>query len=495
MNYSVSLKSLYGCIIALVLCMGTAPCPARGEALPDLILARVPADGAARSDGGGVVPPWSRRVGGTSIIRWRPSRPGASPVSLTREFHAACDPSVSPDGKNVLFSGKLKEKDPWRIWSMDADGGNKKPITDGGRDCFSPLGVGTLFYLNDKAPVPQITYVANTAGGEQPPRLALFAANADGSNERGISFNRASDFQTDVLPNGRLVFSSVKPGPGNDTALLAVNIDGTDLAAYGEPHPGFKEGAHVGLGGKRVYYIESREEAWPGGGDLAFVETVRPLRTRRLLTGGSEGAFLGPCTLPGGLLAASFRSKGPGGVFALHEVDSNTGRIKKKLLELPGFHLLDAKVLMPRKAVRGRSSIVGFRHKDTGVLFNIDSRISTVPALKNAEKGTVKTLRVIKGGEAALAGEEGERLLGDAPVEFDGSFHIRVPSQVPLRFLLLDGKGKTLAEQRTWTWVMPGESRGCIGCHEDPERVPPNRLTEAIVKPEVRLPPPSGATP
>ena len=58
---------------------------------------------------------------------------------------------------------------------------------------------------------------------------------------------------------------------------------------------------------------------------------------------------------------------------------------------------------------------------------------------------------------------------------------------MPLRFELLDERGTTVAAQDSWTWVMPGESRGCIGCHEDREMAAPNVLAEAVVKPAVRL--------
>jgi len=47
--------------------------------------------------------------------------------------------------------------------------------------------------------------------------------------------------------------------------------------------------------------------------------------------------------------------------------------------------------------------------------------------------------------------------------------------------------GGTLAEQDSWTWVMPREWRGCIGCHEDREMVVPNKMTDAFVKPAVQL--------
>jgi hypothetical protein len=72
-------------------------------------------------------------------------------------------------------------------------------------------------------------------------------------------------------------------------------------------------------------------------------------------------------------------------------------------------------------------------------------------------------------------------------VEPDGSFHVRVPAETPITFQLLDEDYVALRAQRAWTWVMGNESRGCIGCHEDPALTPSNRLVTAITKPPVDL--------
>ena len=36
-------------------------------------------------------------------------------------------------------------------------------------------------------------------------------------------------------------------------------------------------------------------------------------------------------------------------------------------------------------------------------------------------------------------------------------------------------------------WVMPGERRGCIGCHEDRELTPPNRHVLALREEPVKV--------
>jgi hypothetical protein len=59
-----------------------------------------------------------------------------------------------------------------------------------------------------------------------------------------------------------------------------------------------------------------------------------------------------------------------------------------------------------------------------------------------------------------------KRVLGTVPVEADGSVAFQAPAGVPLHFQLLDGEFRALQTMCSFTSVMPGERRGCIGCHE-----------------------------
>jgi hypothetical protein len=115
-------------------------------------------------------------------------------------------------------------------------------------------------------------------------------------------------------------------------------------------------------------------------------------------------------------------------------------------------------------------------------------------------RGTVKRVRVLEGlAPAALIQSHAgaavksagppmlkRRFIGEAPVEADGSFNLHVPANVPIELQILDAYGLALASC-SWIWVKNNEPRGCIGCHEDPELVPENRLVKAVEKPSVEL--------
>ncbi|MFV2071341.1 MAG: hypothetical protein ACC742_01630 [Thermoanaerobaculales bacterium] len=459
----------------------------------DLLAVRQPAASAEPTS----TEPAGRCLDGSQIVRL--SAKGAARL-MTDGFLAACDPAVSFDGKQILFAGKRFEDDRFQIWRMESNGANVVRITDDPGDATSPLWVGSLFHLDDETPTRRIAYLATGHGwadkrtGE--PASALFTSDIDGGHPLRISFHLGSDLAPDVLANGRLVFAAWRAGADEEgderLSLMALNNDGTDLMAFYDNHDGppYPHAVRVGRDG-RVYFVEADGSSPLGGGDLAYVTLRRPLRSRTSLATGADGAYLDPLPLAGGGLLASFRPSGRNEAYGLYRVDAVTGERLELVFGKPGFHILDAQELAPHAGVKGRSSVVD-TSKETGIFFCISSHLTDRRGLEHLKAGGVSTLRVIEGVPTASrstvpASAPSERILGEVPIENDGSFHIEVPSGVPVRFEILDERGRSVASQDSWTWVMPREWRGCIGCHEDREMVAPNTLAEAFVKPAVRL--------
>jgi hypothetical protein len=67
-----------------------------------------------------------------------------------------------------------------------------------------------------------------------------------------------------------------------------------------------------------------------------------------------------------------------------------------------------------------------------------------------------------------------------ADVGEDGSAAFRVPSEVPIYFLALDGEGRALQRMRTFTHFMPGEVQGCVGCHADRNSIVPRAESKRL---------------
>jgi hypothetical protein len=465
----------------------------------ELLVVRQPAApaGAAATEASGLCPDGSEIVG---------LSPDGSERLLTEGFLAACDPAVSFDGRQVLFAGRRSRNERLQVWRIDTDGGGVVRITDDPGDAFAPLWVGSLFHLDDEAPTRRIAYLATGHGwiDQRTGRAAaaLYTSDLDGGNASRISYYPSTVLAPDVLANGRLLFAAWRGTAGATVAsrrsLMAVNIDGTDLMAFHDNHdrPPYPHSVRVGRD-KRVYFIEANGASPLGGGDLAYVTLRRPLHSRTLLAAAGNGAYLDPLPLADGGVLVSYRPADAEGSYSLYRLDPATGERLELMAAKTGYDTLDAQELAPHPRVQGRSSVVDLS-KNVGVFFCVSSHLSDRPGLERLREGGAATLRVFEAMPPTTQSTKGppsfeESILGEAPIEDDGSFHIEVPSGVPLRFALLDEEGGTLTEQRSWTWVMPREWRGCIGCHEDREMVVPNVMADAFVKPAVRLVPTEGS--
>lgn len=120
--------------------------------------------------------------------------------------------------------------------------------------------------------------------------------------------------------------------------------------------------------------------------------------------------------------------------------------------------------------------------------------------MQGVEKGSIKYLRIVEspekrawtpqcwGGQGAQAPAmnwhnfENKRILGTVPVEDDGSAYFEVPANTFVYFQALDKNKMMVQSMRSGIFLQPGETYGCIGCHE--ERVgfapPPGAVPQAV---------------
>ncbi|MEW6237332.1 MAG: hypothetical protein AB1656_23725 [Candidatus Omnitrophota bacterium] len=487
-------------------------CTEGALAAPGIVFVQIPA--SAEPAGRPYFVPSDRYVDGCRIAALLPDR--SDLAILTPEFVSAKDPAVSFDGETILFAGKKSKDDSWSLWRMDRDGSNKRLLPTGLRDCVSPLYVGALFHLNDPAPADRIVFVSADHGWRNENGLgsaySLYVCDMDGGNAQRITFNLNSDFDPEVLPNGRVAYTSWKNDGSPNTplgrlSLLEISNDGTDQLLFyggGEP-PLFKEMARFSPSG-RVYFIESNRNSWLGGGDLACVSLRRPLHTHEVLAAAGDGFYHSPCPLSGDhgeqLLYVSHRANSLDSSYAIYRF----GDLLQPIASEPGWHCIDAQFLAPHARVKGRATVVDEK-RTVGVFYCLNAYASDRPELRDIKPGAIKRLRVIEGlpfveglpgyplcdfsekdaDDFSIPSLSLQRILGDIPIEADGSFHIQVPARTPIAFQALDENGMAFISQRSWTWVMPRESRGCTGCHEDLELSPPNRLADAVIKPAVEL--------
>ena len=99
------------------------------------------------------------------------------------------------------------------------------------------------------------------------------------------------------------------------------------------------------------------------------------------------------------------------------------------------------------------------------------------------------------GPPLTIASNDGiKRILGTVPIESDGSIAVEVPPCVAIHFQLLDEQYRAVHVMRSFTGVMPGEWRGCVGCHESRGTTAVGHQSIALKKGPIQpVPPPWGS--
>jgi cytochrome c553 len=124
------------------------------------------------------------------------------------------------------------------------------------------------------------------------------------------------------------------------------------------------------------------------------------------------------------------------------------------------------------------------------------------------EAGTVKRLRIVQvlpkstphantPPVGAANASPGKQVLGTVPVEEDGSAYFRAPAGVALAFQALDDNGQAVQVMRSVTYLQPGETSSCIGCHEHRMTAPAQKHTPLAMSrdPSSITPGPDGSNP
>lgn len=423
---------------------------------------------------------------------------------LVPGFVAASDPNVSFDGQRVLFAGRKEARAPSRIWEVGLDGQGLRAISPENLEARHPIHSATLFTLESPEPWPATVFVArdpirNELG--QPFASSLYSVRLDGTELRRLTYNPNRNTGPFQMWDGRVVYAAERyPNcPGGRPArmgLYAVHVEGTDMELYGgeggRPIQQTPCATEKGL----VVFVESDGPSGETSGQLACVEARRPHVSYRPLTTDPAVVFCNPSPLNANQVLVSRRAAATQGNWGLYVFDVQTGTCQP-VFDTPQYHEVQAVAVQSRPRPDGHSTVVDPKY-DTGIFYGLNCYDTDLAHGAYVRTGAVKRVRLIEGVPQPVAAAGGtlipagnlvpRRLIGEAPVEADGSFNVEVPADIPLLLQTLDDQGLALATCG-WIWVKPREKRGCIGCHEDPERIPENNYVLALRRPSTRLVP------
>jgi len=414
------------------------------------------------------------------------------------------DPQMHYDGKKILFSYRKGGQPYYHLYEINVDGTGLRRLTDGPFDDFEPtyLPDGGIVFCSSRVKCNVPCYYTRVA--------VLYRCDADGSNIHRLSSNVEHENTPWVLPDGRILYQRweyVDRSQVRFHHLWTSNPDGTgQMVFFGNMlGNGVLIDAKPIPNSNRVITIHS-----PGHGRReheGFVELVDPrggpdcLQNVRRITARPEWRDPYP------LSEQTFLVAGPGH----HQISLLDARAKSvPLLTLESDDVKAGMWVHEPRPMRGRrrERIIPPRAdqaEETGTVVLRDVYFGR--SMKGVRRGEIKKLLVLEllhmpvkpnrdwQQMVSFDGNEGgsfslERIVGTVPVEEDGSAYFQVPALRPLFFVALDENDLSVKRMQSFMTVQPGESVGCVGCHEHRMAAPPaTRPMEAMARPASRIEP------
>jgi hypothetical protein len=406
--------------------------------------------------------------GKSQIVALNTDKPGSPVKILTGDFYSARSPEISFDGKYMLFAARQKQNDTWQIWEMNLGNLKARPITSSKDNCTDPA------YL----PLGRIVFSKFNPSDTLKSGHSLYTCNLDGNNLKRITFNPYTYFYSNILNDGRVLTlgRQIYPTQG-DPAFMILRPDGTKADLF---YKGSKDTYIVSAGVEtsdgRIVFIE-HDKVTPEKGKLVSISYNRPLHSRIDLTSHITGDFRSVRSLHSGKLLVSYR-KSESDRYTLYEFDPKNMTLGKVLYNDPEYDALQAVEGGKRERPKKLPSEVDMGVK-TGLLLCQDINFSDIQP-----SGTTSSAK--KASRIEIIGLDS--LLGSVEVSEDGSFYLKVLADKPFQIQTVDNEGHVLRGPGAWIWLRPNERRGCVGCHQDPEIVPENRVPLAVKKSPVIIP-------
>jgi hypothetical protein len=411
------------------------------------------------------------------------------------------DPDISFDAKQILFSMRKGKDDDYHIYSMKADGSALRQLTGApGVTDIDPV------WLPDGDIIFSATREPKYCMCNRHIMCNLYRMKADGANIHQIGKSTLFEGHASVMPDGRILYDRweyVDRNFGDAQGLWVCYPDGTGHAVYwgnNTTSPGGVIDArtlsqtHLSI----AVLGACHDRPW---GALGLIDRSKGVDGRapilrtwpadfisRIKTEGQDfdsaksitRKYEDPFPLDDRHFLCA-RQTGKGEEMGLYYLDLHGNEVLVHA-EAPGC--FDPMPLSPRTPPPSHPQRRSFSDpKGPGTFYVQNVYVGT--HMQGVRPGSIKALRIVEspekrtwsqrgwGGQGEQAAGmnwlnfENKRILGTVPVEEDGSAYFEVPANTFVFFQALDENGMMVQSMRSGVYVQPGETYGCVGCHEN----------------------------
>ncbi len=445
-----------------------------------------------------------RPGGGLYVLS--PPKPGGNLTELVASPEGQIlDVDLSYDGREVLFSWRRNKSDGYHIFRVNVDGTNLRQVSEGSWHDYNAcwLPDGGIAFISTR--VPRSALCWTTAGG------VLHRMDRDGGSVRRLSANYVDDFSPAVMPDGRILYSRweyVDKPAIPIQSLWTIRPDGRQLQVfYGNAvlSPASFLDARPVPGTHSIMCVLT-SHGGPIRGGVGIIENGRGVDAPEALVNltpevrigppdrGNGDHVRGPYEQPNPIDAKRFLVS-RSGVLLLWKIGTGVATIYQSA---DGLGCYDGTPVVARSAppvlgqnelwmADGDADAEPLLAEGEATVYLVDVYRGLEPYV---ERGSVKAILVVEEVPKLLrtrtrgfgfqtpviscgATYAAKKVWGTAKVEADGSAYFKAPTGRALYFIAVDERGVGVQRMRSFTHFTPGETQGCIGCHEPRSTAPP----------------------
>ncbi|OGV60894.1 MAG: hypothetical protein A2498_08105 [Lentisphaerae bacterium RIFOXYC12_FULL_60_16] len=357
--------------------------------------------------------------------------------------------------------------------------------------------------------------------GRYAPSYVLYRIEKDGSNLRRLSFCESNEWSPAVLPDGSLMFTrwdyinrhevlfqglwTCRPDGSGFAHLYGNATPNPCVVAQAAPIPGSSAilalaAAHHSISCGSLIRVDPRL----GEDGEAPLTRLTPELVFPETEGWPLSNYTTPYPLSEDLALVSFTHDrtpchweiGRFDAYGLYLFDRTGGR--ELIARIEDGSLLQPMPLRPRPTPPRVAGVLNPTATNAVIyLQNVYTGPHAIPP------GSAKYLRVIRLFEqepilspprSVVGIEIVKSVVGTVPFQPDGSTACQVPAGVPLLFQVLDTNRMAIMSMRSQVGFQPGETRGCVGCHENRRHASPNPASFPATRVQALTPVPGTPT-